>query len=140
MCVAKGCASAVSKLSVRSAAWQATALEQERTGLAAYLERVTVTAELQEIARRSMDALALARGQRVLEEGCGTGVFLPLQTQPVGSPRNVVGIDHAPDFVEQARHWVVNFGLDETVTVEQGDVYRLPFAVPRLMLPTASGC
>lgn len=112
---------------VRSAAWQAAGKGQDRAGLAAYLERMTATPELQEVARRSMDALALAPGQRVLEVGCGIGVFFPLLANAVGSTGAVVGIDHAPDFVEQARRRVEDLSLTEVVTVEQADVYRLPF-------------
>lgn len=105
---------------VRSATSQAPAEGHDRSGLAAYLERMTATAELQQVASRSLAALDLEPNQRVLEVGCGTGVFLPLLANAVGPTGAVVGIDHAPDFVEQARQRVVNLGLDNTVTVDPG--------------------
>ncbi len=112
---------------VGSATWQAPAEGQDRARPAAYLERVTATAELQEIASRSLAGLDLKPNQRVLEVGCGTGVFLPLLARAVGPGGHVVGIDHAPDFVDQARQRVVNLGLADVVAVEQADIYRLPF-------------
>lgn len=41
--------------------------------------------------------------------------------------RRVVGLDHAPTFVAEARARVAAAGLAATVTVEEGDAYHLPF-------------
>lgn len=45
----------------------------------------------------------------------------------MGAEGRVVGIDHALDFVEQARRRVIDLGLGDAVTIEQADAYRLPF-------------
>jgi protein-L-isoaspartate O-methyltransferase len=58
---------------------------------------------LREVANRSIDLLALQAREQVLEVGCGSGVFLPLLAEAVGESGRVVGLDHAPAFVEQAR-------------------------------------
>src|SRR6478735_9308551 len=92
-----------------------------------HLERVFASPVGQEIAARTLDLLALHPGQRVLEVGCGTGVFLPLLAREVGPAGRVVGIDHSPDFVAEARARVAEAGLAEVVTVEVGDAYHLPF-------------
>jgi SAM-dependent methyltransferase len=63
----------------------------------------------------------------VLEAGCGGGVFLPLLARAVGPTGRVVGLDHAPAFVAEARSRVADAGLAGTVTVEEGDACHLPY-------------
>ncbi|MBA2276908.1 MAG: methyltransferase domain-containing protein [Chloroflexia bacterium] len=110
-----------------SMGWQPAAIAEKVAVCGAYLELVATTPELLEVARRALYALALSAGQRVLEVGCGTGVFLPLLAAAVGMEGSVVGIDHSPDFVAQARERVAALGIAETVEVREGDAYRLPF-------------
>ena len=90
-----------------------------------YLERVAGMPALRAIAQGSLDLLKLVSGERVLEVGCGTGVFLTALATAVGPTGQVVGIDHAEPFVERARERVHSL---EQVRVEQSDAYRLPFA------------
>src|SRR5215218_6409052 len=108
-----------------SLGWQPSAIAENMAGTGAYLEFVATTPELLEVARRTLESLALAFGQRVLEVGCGTGVFLPLLAAAVGIDGNVVGVDHSPDFVAQARERVAALGIAETVEVREGSAYQL---------------
>ena len=110
-----------------SLGWQPSAIAENMADTGAYLEFVATTPELLEVARRTLESLALAFGQRVLEVGCGTGVFLPLLAAAVGTEGNVVGVDHSPDFVAQARERVAALGIAETVEVREGSAYQLPF-------------
>jgi len=71
-----------------------------------------------------MDLLALRADERVLEVGCGTGVFLPLLAESVGETGEVVGVDRAVPFVEQARERTRHL---PKVRVDQGDAYALPY-------------
>jgi len=71
-----------------------------------------------------MDLLALRAGERVLEVGCGVGVFLPLLAESVGESGEVVGLDRAAAFVEQARQRTRHM---PRVRVDQGDAYALPY-------------
>ncbi|HET8627867.1 MAG TPA: methyltransferase domain-containing protein [Thermomicrobiales bacterium] len=112
---------------VGSRRWQPETIAQEHAAASGYLDNVAATSFLRAIAARTMEALALAPGETVLEVGCGTGVFLPLLGHTVGPTGRVVGLDHAPTFVAEARARVAAQGLDGHVTVEEGDAYRLPF-------------
>lgn len=112
---------------VGSADWQPETVAQQHDAISAYLNDVFASPALHRITARTMALLALAPGEAVLEVGCGTGVFLPLLARAVGPGGRVVGLDHAPTFVEEARQRVAVDGLAATVEVEEGDAYRLPF-------------
>ncbi|MGN6360720.1 MAG: methyltransferase domain-containing protein [Thermomicrobiales bacterium] len=107
--------------------WQPDAIAQHQADRSAYLERIAATPFVRRIAAQSLDLLTLAPGQTVLEVGCGSGVFLPLLAREVGPQGRVVGLDHAPAFVAEARARVAAAGLAGVVTVEAGDAYHLPF-------------
>lgn len=63
----------------------------------------------------------------MLELGCGTGVFLPGLAGLVGPTGRVVGLDHAPAFLAQARERLANEGLAESVELVEADAHHLPF-------------
>lgn len=107
--------------------WQPEYIRQNQAEQSAYLERVSASGPLQQIALATMQLLALQTGQSVLEVGCGNGVFLPRLAEAVGPTGRVVGIDHAQAFVDEARAKVAGLGLNGSVAVELGDVYHLPF-------------
>jgi SAM-dependent methyltransferase len=111
-----------------SAAWRAAGVAAHAAELAGYLEQVVADPDWRQITDRTLGALALAPDQRVLEVGCGPGIFLPLLANAVGEGGAVIGIDHAPEFVARARERVAGLGLGSVVTVEVADAYRLPFA------------
>ena len=106
---------------VESRSWQSVTCGQELGG---WLQQVSMMPLLREVANRSMDLLALQAGEHVLEVGCGSGVFLPLLAEAVRESGRVVGLDHAPAFVEQARE-----RTHETkwIQVDEGDAYALPY-------------
>ena len=51
---------------------------------------------------RAIEALALQKGETVLDVACGTGSTLPLLAEKVGSQGRVIGIEHSPDMALQA--------------------------------------
>jgi SAM-dependent methyltransferase len=63
-------------------------------------------------AEKSLDALVVVRGARVLDVACGTGIFARLAAHVAGKGGRVVGIDDSPPAVEAARR------VDMTSTVE----------------------
>lgn len=53
--------------------------------------------------RKAVDALGLARGDSVLEIGCGAGRNFPLLQRAVGPQGTVIGLDASPAMVARAR-------------------------------------
>jgi ubiquinone/menaquinone biosynthesis C-methylase UbiE len=90
-----------------------------------YLEQVIATSALQAVGLEALRQLALQPDQRVLEAGCGTGLFLASLAERVGATGQVVGVDLSPEFVDLARQRAAALG--ERVTVERADIRRLPF-------------
>jgi len=76
-------------------------------------------------------ALALPRGARILEVGCGRGVALPEFARRL-VPAALVGVDIDPALVALARRRVAQHGV--AATVVEGDVRDLPFETGRFDL------
>jgi SAM-dependent methyltransferase len=110
-----------------SDAWHADLDEAEQTGLGVLLEELAAEPFLQQVAARSLALLALQPGERVLEMGCGTGVFLPALTRAVAPDGLVIGIDHADSFLTEARQRVDAAGVGDRVALEVADALQLPF-------------
>jgi ubiquinone/menaquinone biosynthesis C-methylase UbiE len=110
-----------------SSSWQGGGDEATRQTLVDYLDAVAVTPLLRAVAERSMQALGSMPGARVLDVGCGGGVFLPFLAGLVEQSGRVIGLDHAPDFVDTARRRMSELGLDNRVEVMEGDALDLPF-------------
>ena len=70
-------------------------------------------------------ALALPRGARILEVGCGRGIALPEFAARL-APVSLVGIDIDPGLVSEARHRMAATGIEARVM--EADVRDLPFA------------
>ncbi|MCA9880401.1 MAG: methyltransferase domain-containing protein [Thermomicrobiales bacterium] len=110
-----------------SAEWGSDVSDDTRVALASRLEEQAADPFLQHIATRCLALLDLAPGERVLELGCGTGVFLPALATAVRPTGQVVGLDHNPGFLEEARQRVAATGGSALVTFEEADATRLPF-------------
>jgi demethylmenaquinone methyltransferase/2-methoxy-6-polyprenyl-1,4-benzoquinol methylase len=71
--------------------------------------------------------LAVRRGERVLEIGCGTGHALAILAEKVGNMGWAHGIDLSPGMLHQARLHLVNKKLAGQVSLLEGDGARLPY-------------
>lgn len=87
-------------------------------------ERSYLTPEIIHQRSRTLDALALKAGERILDAGCGTGLLLERMAISVGDKGLVVGLDCSPDMLDVARHRCQDFGH---VELQQGKVEELNF-------------
>jgi protein-L-isoaspartate O-methyltransferase len=55
------------------------------------------------IRRRTIEKLALRRGDIVLDVGCGTGLSVPLVERRIGADGKIVGIEQSAEMLAQAR-------------------------------------
>jgi ubiquinone/menaquinone biosynthesis C-methylase UbiE len=75
----------------------------------------------QYLSARTVDALGLKSGERVLDAPCGTGAALILASERVGATGRVVGLDYAEQMVALARERVRASGI-ENVQVRIADM------------------
>ncbi|MBA2721132.1 MAG: methyltransferase domain-containing protein [Chloroflexi bacterium] len=109
-----------------SAAYVPTTDGEAAQATAGWLEAQALHPFIREVSGKSLARLALQPGESVLEVGCGTGVFLPGLAALVGRSGRVVGLDHAPAFLAEARNRLAAADLSEAVDLVEGDVHRLP--------------
>jgi len=95
----------------------------------------TRTPGVRRVRERTVDALALAPGDTVVEMGCGTGANLPFLRERVGGAGRVVGVDLTPGMLSRARRRVERAGW-RNVHVARGDATRPPVARADAVLGT----
>ena len=110
-----------------SDAWASETVPAIETVASDWLETQAQHPFIQEVAQRSLELLALAPGDRVLDVGCGTGVILPSLSERVGPGGAVVGLDHSAALLEHARQRIAAHGVGDFTEVIEGDANRLPF-------------
>jgi len=91
---------------------------------AALIDRSYQTPEIVNQRLRTIDGLALRRGESVLDAGCGTGLLLEMEALAVGAEGRVEGLDFSEDMLEHAAARCA--GLEQ-VHLQQGSVEQLPF-------------
>ncbi len=81
--------------------------------------------------RRALQALAAARGERVLEIGVGTGRALPALARAVGPDGRVLGIDLSSGMLQVARRHSASSRPGRTIGLQRGDARTLPYRSER---------
>jgi ubiquinone/menaquinone biosynthesis C-methylase UbiE len=79
----------------------------------------------QKLRQATIELADIQPGARILEVGCGTGTVALAAKRKAGPGSQVVGIDIAPDMVQQARQKAAKAGLD--VRFEVGRIESIPF-------------
>ena len=74
------------------------------------IERSYQTPEIVNQRLRTLAALALVRGESVLDAGCGTGLLLEQEARTVGSEGRAEGVDFSEAMLARARHAAVEEG------------------------------
>ncbi len=93
-----------------------------------YLARLIESTPLREAASgKVVTALDLPPGSLGLDVGCGNGALALLLAEAVGSAGHVTGIDISGEFIEHGRRLVAKAGMAGRVTLQSGDMNRLPF-------------
>jgi len=93
-----------------------------------YPEKLRLADFLREpVIRRAIGDLRLNTGMNVLDAGCGIGSCLPLLAEQVGPSGHVTGLDISDELLSIARQRVHDDGLENRVTLVQGDVNDLLF-------------
>ena len=88
------------------------------------IERSYQTPEIVNQRLRTLAAFALARGERVLDAGCGTGLLLEQLALAVGAEGRAAGIDYSEDMLAHAKARCSDLSQ---VDLHQGSVESLPF-------------
>ena len=91
---------------------------------AANIDRSYQAPEIVNQRLRTLAALALTRGESVLDAGCGTGLLLEQEALAVGAEGRAEGIDSSPDMLERAHARCDDLSQ---VNLQQGSVEALPF-------------
>ena len=91
---------------------------------AEHIDRSYLTPEIVNQRLRTLAGLALARGESVLDAGCGTGLLLEQEALAVGTDGRAEGVDYSDDMLERARRRCADL---PQVQLQQGSVENLPF-------------
>lgn len=91
---------------------------------AALIDRSYQTPEIVNQRLRTLHAIALRRGESVLDAGCGTGLLLEQEALAVGSEGRAEGVDFSEDMLERASARCADM---PQVRLQQGNVESLPF-------------
>lgn len=79
--------------------------------------------------KRTVEALKLQPGQRVLDLACGTGANFPWLEQAVGPRGQILGLDFTPDMLSEARKGTEKNGW-ANVGLVQDDAAHFNFPAP----------
>lgn len=91
----------------------------------AYLDTAAATPAGLHYKRRLLDALDVRPGHTVVDAGCGPGTDLARLADATGDGGAVIGVDHDPLMLDEARRRLAN---RPHVDLRAGDVARLPLA------------
>ncbi|MBI2170798.1 MAG: methyltransferase domain-containing protein [Chloroflexi bacterium] len=78
--------------------------------------------------RQMVEDLGLKPGDRVLDLGCGPGLWTPMFARMVGQSGKVIGVDFDEALIDYARNKLENKRFAGVLEFQVGDFYDIPFA------------
>ena len=113
----------------RLSAWRDTAnlSESKAREQAARLEHRARAEDERSARDEYLELLRIASGDRVLDVGCGSGVVTREIAKRVAPGGSVIGLDPSRAFLDVAREYAREAGLDGVVTLQEGDCRNLAF-------------
>ncbi|MFL5762020.1 MAG: methyltransferase domain-containing protein [Thermomicrobiales bacterium] len=111
-----------------SQAWDQNTVAQDVCQLTEHLEAVAESSPIQFAWQHAIELMHLEPGDRSLDAGCGAGSFLPSMAERLGATGEIVGLDHAPEFLDQARIRFAADGWEPSLTLVAADINAMPFA------------
>ena len=112
---------------VSSDSYQQAGVEAERDALTAYLRDTAATGVIQHAMDLAVRAMAIEPGNRVIDVGCGPGDFIPRLAEAVGPSGSIAALDHAPEFLGEARSLAQSLDITTLIDFIEGDALALPF-------------
>ncbi len=113
----------------RLSAWRDTAnlSESKAREQAARLEHRARAEDERSARDEYLELLRIASGDRVLDVGCGSGVVTREVAKRVAPGGSVIGLDPSRAFLDVAREYAREAGLDGVMTLREGDCRDLAF-------------
>jgi demethylmenaquinone methyltransferase/2-methoxy-6-polyprenyl-1,4-benzoquinol methylase len=98
------------------------------TDIDTYIERLVTANPLRDPLLRSViQSLRFPEGSRGLDAGCGIGLQALLLAEAIGPTGHVTGLDLSPAFLRYAEKVVTKADLSDRISLQEGDVSKLPF-------------
>ncbi len=111
-----------------SQAWDQRTVAQDFKQLTAHLEAVAESSPIQLAGEHAIALMHLRSGEKSLDAGCGTGSFFPAMANRLGPTGELVGLDHASAFLDEARRQFSAEPLPTPLTLIAGDINAMPFS------------
>lgn len=121
-------AESTSTPTISSASWRRVGDSATESELGAYLRDTAATQTIQNAMSLAVAAMRVGPGGRVLDVGCGPGVFLPKLSEAVGSAGTIAALDNVAGFLVQARDLAAANRLVAPIDYVTADAQALPFA------------
>jgi len=95
--------------------------------MAAFLEEHAQTPDTQAVNQKFCEVLDPQPGERLLEVGCGSGLFCRMVVPRIQPGGSMVGVDISPEFLAEARKYAAQAGMTDQIVFESGEAETLPY-------------
>jgi ubiquinone/menaquinone biosynthesis C-methylase UbiE len=111
-----------------SQAWDQETIARDSKHLTAHLETVAGSSPIQLAWQYAIELMQLRPGNKALDAGCGAGSFLPAISDRIGPSGELVGLDHASAFLDEARQRYADAYSKTPLDLIEADISAMPFS------------